>query len=51
MTYEEVSKLLKSPVEFREYLIKLLKDTELAEVAKRLYDDPHVFSVRWEEIK
>lgn len=28
MTYEEISQLLKSPVKFREYLIKLLKDTD-----------------------
>ncbi|GEO64800.1 hypothetical protein [Companilactobacillus nantensis] len=28
MTYEEVSQLLKSPVKFKEYLIKLLKNTE-----------------------
>ncbi len=28
MTYEEVSQLLKSPVKFKEYLIKLLKDRD-----------------------
>lgn len=28
MTYEEISQLLKSPVKFRKYLIKLLKDTD-----------------------